>query len=60
MKLRFDQNLSAQLTTRLANLYPDSTHVKAVGLTTASSVEVGKIVILTRSPLSTPITFSDN
>jgi len=40
MKLLVDQNLSAQLATRLANLYPDSAHVKTVGLTTASDTDV--------------------
>ena len=39
-KLLFDKNLSARLKTRLANLYPDSTHVNDIGLTTASDSEV--------------------
>ncbi|MGH9426785.1 MAG: DUF5615 family PIN-like protein, partial [Terriglobia bacterium] len=32
MKLLFDQNLSHKLTRRLADLFPDSTHVREVGL----------------------------
>jgi predicted nuclease of predicted toxin-antitoxin system len=32
MKLLFDQNLSPRLVERLSDLYPDSTHVRAVGL----------------------------
>ena len=32
MKLLFDQNLSPRLVNRLAELYPDSTHVYGVGL----------------------------
>ena len=32
MKLLFDQNLSPRLVNRLADLYPDSSHVYFVGL----------------------------
>ena len=32
MKLLFDNNLSPRLSTALADLYPDSVHVRAVGL----------------------------
>ena len=32
MKLLFDQNLSDKLARRLADLFPDSTHVREVGL----------------------------
>jgi predicted nuclease of predicted toxin-antitoxin system len=36
MKLLFDQNLSPRLTGRLADLFPDSSHVSFVGLDRAS------------------------
>ena len=36
MKLLFDQNLSPRLVQSLADLYPNSAHVQAVGLATAS------------------------
>lgn len=36
MKLLFDQNLSPRLVNRLADLYPDSSHVYSIGLDTAS------------------------
>lgn len=35
MKLLFDQNLSHKLVRRLADLFPDSVHVREVGLKTA-------------------------
>jgi predicted nuclease of predicted toxin-antitoxin system len=35
MKLLFDQNLSPRLVRALADLYPDSMHVREVGLRTA-------------------------
>jgi predicted nuclease of predicted toxin-antitoxin system len=35
MKLLFDQNISAALVGRLSDLYPESTHVKLVGLAEA-------------------------
>jgi len=36
MKLLFDENLSPRLATRLADLFPDSTHVREVGLRAAN------------------------
>jgi predicted nuclease of predicted toxin-antitoxin system len=36
MKLLFDENLSPQLVPALADLYPDSTHVRDVGLASVS------------------------
>ena len=36
MKLLFDQNLSPKLVTRLADLFPDSSHVQSVGLDCAA------------------------
>ncbi len=38
--LLFDHNLSPRLLNRLADLYPDSTHVEDVGLGTANDREV--------------------
>ena len=40
MKLLFDQNLSDQLVTLLADLFPNSTHVKTIGLNTAADTEL--------------------
>jgi predicted nuclease of predicted toxin-antitoxin system len=40
MKLLFDHNLPPSLVTRLADLFPDSTHVFALGLDRASDVEI--------------------
>ena len=40
MKLLFDQNLSPKLVNRLANLFPDSTHVQSVGLDCASDDQI--------------------
>ena len=40
MKLLFGQNLSPKLATRLADLFPDSSHVQAVGLACASDDRV--------------------
>jgi len=40
MKLLFDQNLSPKLVDRLADLFPDSSHVQAVGLDRASDDQV--------------------
>lgn len=40
MKLLFDQNLSPRLPTRLAGMFPDSAHVRTVGLSRASDSEV--------------------
>ncbi len=36
MKLLFDENLSPKLVQRLADLFPDSVHVRDVGLKTAA------------------------
>jgi predicted nuclease of predicted toxin-antitoxin system len=40
MKLLFDQNLSPKLVRRLADLFPDSSHVQAVGLDSANDDQV--------------------
>jgi predicted nuclease of predicted toxin-antitoxin system len=40
MKLLFDQNLSPRLPYLLVDLYPDSVHVRTVGLTEADDAEV--------------------
>ncbi|MBI3879201.1 MAG: DUF5615 family PIN-like protein [Verrucomicrobia bacterium] len=40
MKLLFDQNLSRKLPKKVADLYPDSEHVIAEGLDTASDPQV--------------------
>jgi len=40
MKLLFDQNLSPRLPRVLADLYPDSVHVREVGLRDASDAEI--------------------
>jgi predicted nuclease of predicted toxin-antitoxin system len=40
VKLLFDHNLSPQLVKRLADLYPDSTHVHLLGLDQANDGEV--------------------
>jgi predicted nuclease of predicted toxin-antitoxin system len=40
MKLLFDQNLSRKLVDRLHDVFPDSSHVTAVGLDTATDHEV--------------------
>lgn len=40
MKLLFDQNLSPKLVTRLADLYPDSTHVYHVGIDQVDDAEL--------------------
>jgi predicted nuclease of predicted toxin-antitoxin system len=40
MKLLFDQNLSPKLVDRLADLFPGSSHVQAVGLDCATDDEV--------------------
>ena len=41
MKLLFDQNLSYKLAHRLADLFPDSTHVREVSLHEADDSVVG-------------------
>ena len=40
MKLLFDQNLSPTLVRRLADLFPDASHVQAAGLVFASDDQV--------------------
>ncbi|TKB73958.1 MAG: hypothetical protein E8D46_08760 [Nitrospira sp.] len=40
MKLLFDHNLSHRLVTALQHDYPDSTHVRDIGLSTASDDDV--------------------
>ena len=40
MKLLFDQNLSDQLVVLLTDLFPNSTHVKTIGLGTATDIEL--------------------
>ncbi len=40
MKLIFDQNLSPRLPRLLADLYPDSVHVRDVGLRDSSDTEI--------------------
>lgn len=42
MKLLFDHHLSPKLVKRLAELYPDSSHVATLGLDRASDLEVWK------------------
>lgn len=40
MKLLFDQNLSWRLPQKLADLYPDSQHIREVGLTESQDVDI--------------------
>ena len=40
MELLLDQNLSDQLVVLLADLFPNSTHVKTIGLDTATDTEL--------------------
>ena len=40
MKLLFDENLSPRLATRLADLFPASTHVRDIGLASATDPSV--------------------
>jgi len=40
VKLLFDQNLSPKLVDRFSDLFPDSRHVRDVGLSEASDREV--------------------
>jgi len=42
IKLLFDQNLSYRLVSRLKDVYPDLQHVAALGLDTASDIDVWK------------------
>jgi predicted nuclease of predicted toxin-antitoxin system len=53
MKLLFDQNLSPRLTSMLQDIYPESLHVRNVGLGDAGAVGVadmassgGAVVVL--------------
>ncbi|HWS52596.1 MAG TPA: DUF5615 family PIN-like protein [Pyrinomonadaceae bacterium] len=54
MKLLFDQNLSHKLARRLADLFPDSAHVREVGLKEAgdslvwSYAEANELVIVSK------------
>ena len=45
MKLLFDENLSHKLAERLADLFPDSTHVRNVGLKSSDDPAVWKFAI---------------
>lgn len=45
MKLLFDQNLSYRLCSRLADLFPDSTHVQLHGLDQADDSEVREFAL---------------
>jgi predicted nuclease of predicted toxin-antitoxin system len=40
MKLLFDQNISHRLVRRLADIYPDSIHIREVGLRDAGDAEI--------------------
>jgi predicted nuclease of predicted toxin-antitoxin system len=40
MKLLFDQNLSPRLPQLLSDIFPDSVHVRALGLTTADDISI--------------------
>lgn len=40
MKLLFDQNLSPRLPQLLADVFPDSVHVRTLGLTTADDIAI--------------------
>ena len=43
MKLLFDQNLSPKLVNRLADLFPDSSHVQSVGWTARATIKFGSM-----------------
>ena len=43
MKLLLDNNLSPKLVAKVADLYPDSSHVAALGLDSAPDIEVWKV-----------------
>ncbi len=45
MKLLFDENLSHKLAELLADIFPDSTHVRNVGLKSADDPDVWKFAI---------------
>jgi predicted nuclease of predicted toxin-antitoxin system len=40
MKLLFDQNVSPRLSRRLADIYPDSIHIREVGLRDAEDADI--------------------
>jgi predicted nuclease of predicted toxin-antitoxin system len=40
MRLLFDQNLSHKLVKRLVDIFPDSVHVRDIGLKTATDPEI--------------------
>ena len=40
MKLLFDQNLSRKLVPRLADIFPDASHVQLEGMTIATDTEI--------------------
>ena len=45
MKLLLDENLSHRLVEKLADLFPDSTHVRLVGLKSAEDPEVCQLAV---------------
>ena len=45
MKLLFDENLSHKLATLLSDLFPDSTHVRNVGLKSSDDPNVWKFAV---------------
>jgi predicted nuclease of predicted toxin-antitoxin system len=45
MKLLFDQNLAPRLSQSLADIYPESVHVRQVGLSTATDLEIWNYAI---------------
>lgn len=45
MKLLFDENLSYRLVGKLADLFPDSTHVRLVGLESAEDPKVWHLAV---------------
>lgn len=45
MKLIFDENLSHRLAERLSDLFPDSTHVRLVGLESAEDPKVWQLAV---------------
>ncbi len=48
MKLLFDENLSHKLAERLSDAFPDSTHVRNVGLKSADDPDVWKYAVENR------------
>ena len=45
MKLLFDENLSHRLVEKLTDLFPDSTHVRLVGLESAEDPKVWQLAV---------------